>query len=80
MTYASYLICYFAGDVKSFGSKLCPHFTKALYVMSSFCKSFVHNFTDSCNTAHVSESACAALDPEKHVRKTSCSALKVSCL
>ena len=42
--------------------------------------SFVHNFTDTSNTAHVSESACAALDREKRVRKTLCSALKVSCL
>lgn len=42
--------------------------------------SFVHNFTETSNTAHMSESACAGLAPEKHVRKPLCSALKVSCL
>lgn len=41
---------------------------------------FVHNFTSTSNSAHVSAASCAALDPEKHVRKTLCGALKVSCL
>lgn len=29
---------------------------------------FGHDFTDTSNTAHLSESACAALDAEKRVR------------